>query len=466
MAIMTYEKWYELTHERLNWRGSELKAVDNALIEYHKNPNSKTAFAIKTALRAYIKYLGGKEEAKKYSRNSKGGIITLEWEVNTYAYCVEHPAAAEFRELLAQRRDELWSEYFLHKKIVLRSSQAINAIKDPATLIYQYTKLDKALRPPLPQPPSAIQQQATEFLSKIIESVVPANKVQEILSALGAEYIKSFAKAVTPYVSVGFAIVSVALNVKTIIQSIIAARDAQEHKLYIAQTRDALRAVDALSQSLRDLAGREGEKLAFNALNAAIQGATFAMPPGVGAVTGLASSFANTLAIFILDVTNLALDLRHVSCANGILAEPTKLFNVRHRERLFKTWPLVGAYFILLSHDLDLLAYIGQPIIGTPDWKEVLQNLSELHIKPLKESARDVVLSSRFTLENLYVVPKGVIESMANWQDTLVAKWGSMVENTVLSGIEEDFKRFDALAKDNDDAPSAPSDGEFFSIVP
>jgi len=121
---------------------------------------------------------------------------------------------------------------------------------------------------------------------------------------------------------------------------------------------------------------------------AGAMGADVAGPVTGAAVAG--AKLANTLFL-------LGRDYYEMKAANDLLTAPT----APTAERLFNTYPLLGAYLIAGSDDSDLLNFLTKDM-GSAGWKEKAVKQKTKTLEPLQKRARKVIRGSRFQLSGFH----------------------------------------------------------------
>lgn len=380
MAIMTYEQWYDLTKETLNWRGSELTAVDKALKAYWQGPPSSDKLkALDTALTAYTTHLTKtKGDWKKHSRNKNGGMERLVDEVKDRLSGKELDGSYMLRGLLAEHRQQGLVRLFGGRKVVLkRRSRVAGMMNDAGKL-----------------------QEAGGLVKDLITKVFAKEGVQEIpavVEMLGSHFLNDMATAAMPFmggvVSGGKALLKTWEAIDAVMD-----RKTVTSKIVYVPSGNAEKACQSLVALLNQRKSEALKRAGLYATSSLMQIAGEFFPGGriVGAATQCATSFA----AMYLDAKVAAKEAKQVLGANALLKRPA--VELMHASEIFEVYPLVGAYFIRFGSANDLLSVI-EDVIGTLHWREVVKDVKERHLAPLKTIALDFIKESPFELQGMHV---------------------------------------------------------------
>ncbi|MBT9560568.1 MAG: hypothetical protein IV100_31375 [Myxococcales bacterium] len=394
MAIITYEQWYDLTYERFNWRGSELSGVDNGLKAYHLNPCESTARTLKSALDTYIVYLATKNGAdwEKSSRNAKGGIVTLRAEVDDLLQGGISEETRMLRALLIEHRYSSIVRLFGGRKIVIKARempplvQTVKGATDKVGLMADALGL------------------VADIVKKVAGAAASPTEVPAIIAVLGNQFLNNMALAAIPFVG---GAVSAAKGVQKgvdAVQRALQGRAVKTQHIHFVLPGNAMEAAQALVELLRRRRNESAQKAGIYTASAALQIAGNFFPGGQ--LVGSASKIAESFGLMVMDAYIAAQEIKEIAAANLILSRGAK--DLCTSTDIFKAYPLIGAYFVKFGDTNDILSVLSREI-GTLHWREVVADIKQRHLEPMRELSLGFMLDSRFELQGMHVSDSGFL---------------------------------------------------------
>jgi hypothetical protein len=142
-------------------------------------------------------------------------------------------------------------------------------------------------------------------------------------------------------------------------------------------------------------------EIANAAAKAAIETATFAANTALHAAKGAGSiaaplvKAANATANAIRVITMFAIQIRETLIARRLLKDPKNL-----DLNMFKKAPLLGAYMLVGSTTSDLVAMLFENF-GQTGWMDDIENLAKKHIEPVLKQCESLIQSSAFIVTGI-----------------------------------------------------------------
>jgi hypothetical protein len=404
-------------------RSSKLKAVDNALLKFDKQPTQQN---IENLQGAMIAWMTSKGNAWKSSvRNKNKAVETLFAQITSTSASFGAGDGAAL-DILKEEPREVIKTLFDGAKIDWKSaystqlssdgtkpritvSQAVRGAPRQAKLSASTNKFGTALNSAGLVSGSITADSirttgdygsTSKAISKCISEVVPEaaqNEVMNAVKALVPTFEAQFSAAVVPLAGLIVAGVGTLWNTGNAL-----------HKQYGIH--------DAMTHGERSLAGIGGPDEAIAAMirilererNADVFSAGVSLTEFGGKLAGLAvdggtaSNTAIGLASNVVKLMNIIRivyrDVREKNAANKAMAQGNVDLSI------FETSPLVGCYLICAA-PTSVLTNLILDQFGDARWMDNLEQNKKRHIEPLQEKARNVIKSHRFEIRSLARAP-------------------------------------------------------------
>ena len=408
MSIPTYRQWIQDTGANiLSPRSPKLKAVDEAIQQYEKTKNEKDLWRIKNALEDWKRYKGIAWD--KSARNRTGAITQLNAELNKVAdyrtYQITHFTIPELVALsvVAKERKKAIANIFQDKAVNFKAAKLKDQLKATTQKIKEtsehgaaYLKSKgKASLPKTSGPPTS------EVVRRKMEDMVKSMFSVDSLDALGSisglimTLLGQCAVSIPPvvgHIKDGYDLFTGWAKVGS---DLYREYNISERSNTI-DTGVPTAAFGALKSCLEDETKRE-------AISATRATTSFALKTGLafvdgGAISGPVIGAANALADFSHQIYLLANEWKATKAINRALTAGELDI------RLFRTYPLMGCYFLVSATLSDLIPIDS---FGTPGWMDYIENLHKHGFEEIYKSSVDLIEKSPWEIEGLPKRPKG-----------------------------------------------------------
>jgi hypothetical protein len=414
MSIPTYKEWMDGTTLGITKpRSAQLKALDQALLEYDKLKNDKTLWRLKNAFEDWKRYKGLPWEGSE--RNKTRIITNLNLELNTVAdyrtFQITHFSMKELVALqyMAKERKKLIENIFKDKtvnfKLAKLKDQAIAAkesVKRTSTEAASFIASKFQSGPPKPPSGRPISEIIREKMVDMVQSFFGVSGLEQIgeLSGLIISMLGECAVSIPPVVGqikdgydlfVGWAKVGAAVY--------------EEHGV---DNRKYAIDIGAPSAAFGALAKCLAEERNNELASASSATASFALKTGLafldgGVISGPVVGAGKALADFAQKLYLLGTEWRATKAINRALAAGELDI------RLFRTYPLMGCYLLVSATLSDLIPVES---FGTPGWMDYIEHLKKHGFDQIYGSATKLIDDSPWEMIGLPKRPKGTTGSL------------------------------------------------------
>jgi hypothetical protein len=408
MSIPGYGQWIKDTSANvLTPRSFRLKVVDDAIQQYEKTKNDKDLWRIKNAFEDWKREQGSGWESSV--RNRAKAVTNLNAALDKAAdyrtYQITHFTIPELVALsvVAKERKKAIIKIFEDKEINFKAAK----LKDQLKLAAQKVK-DKAEEGAAylttkgkSSPPKTSGPPASDVVRRKMEDMVTTMFSVDGLEALGSlggfitTILGQCAVSIPPVVGhikdgydlfTGWAKVGADLYTQYNISE----------RGYAIDTGAPTAAFDALRSCLADETKNE-------AISATRATTSFALKTGLvfvdgGAISGPVVGAANALADFSHQIYLLATEYKATKAINAALTSGQLDI------RLFRTYPLMGCYFLVSATLSDLIPIES---FGSPGWMDYIENLHKHGFEQIYKSSIDLIEKSPWEIQGLPKRPKG-----------------------------------------------------------
>lgn len=408
MQIPTQRQWLQDTNAGvLKPRSSKLKAVDMALLNYELAKNEQNLWRLKNAFEDWKR---DKMNAWEQSdRNKKGAVKLLDTELNRVAdyrtYQITHMDIKELQALafMGKERKKAIAQVFEGKKVTFKLAktkdrliESAKSAKENSLKAASYMKsIGKGQLPKTTGKP--ISETIKEKMEGMVKSFFGVETLAQIgeLSGLILNILGEFAVQAPPWVGhvkdgydmfVGFAKAGSAMHEEFSIWD----------RHYAIDTGAPSAAFDGLMKCLEKETNSEMFSLTTATTSFALKTGLFFADGGVisGPVVGAAKAMADvSQALFLL----------------GLEFKATRAVNTQLKSgdldiRLFRSYPLMGCYFLIGATLSDLIPVES---FGTPGWMDYIEHLKKNSFDNIYESSVGLVEKSPWEILGLPKRPKG-----------------------------------------------------------
>jgi hypothetical protein len=422
--VMRHKEWMEASYgSKTTIRSGKLKAVDDALLKFDKQPTKQNIQILQGVL---VGWMTSKGNAWKSSvRNKNKAVETLFMQINS--------TGAEFglNDGLALKRLEeepkkVIKTLFDGAKIDWKSayssqlnsdgtkpritvSKAVKRAPKQFKMSASTNKFGTALNTGglISGSSSAHTIRTTgdagstsKAISKCISEVVPEaaqNEVMNAVKALVPTFEAQFSAAVMPLAGLIIAGGGTLWNTGNALHKQYGIRDAKKHReRSLAGIGGPDEAIGAMIRILE----RERNSDVFSAgVSLTEFGGKLA---GLAVDGGTASNTAIGLASNVVKLMNIIRivyrDIREKNAANKAMAQGDVDLSI------FETSPLVGCYLICAA-PTSVLTNLILDQFGEARWMDNLERNKKRHIEPLQDKARKVIKNHRFEIRSLARAP-------------------------------------------------------------
>ncbi len=408
MSIPSYAQWIQDTSANiLTPRSSKLKAVDEAIQQYEKTKNQKDIWRIKNAFEDWKREQGAGWQTSV--RNRTQAVTKLNTVLDKVAdyrtYQITHFTMAELVALsvVAKERKKAIVKVFEDKEVTFKAAKLKDQLKASGEKIketaeqgaaYLKTKGKSGL-PKTSGPP------ASEVVRRKMEEMV-----KTMFSVDGLEALGSLGSLITGILG------QCAVSIPPVVGHIKDGYDLftgwakvgsdlyRQYNIsergYTIDTGVPTAAFDALKSCLEDETKNE-------AISASRATTSFALKTGLafvdgGAISGPVVGAANALADFSHKVYLLATEWKSTKAINRALTSGDLDI------RLFRSYPLMGCYFLVSATLSDLIPIDS---FGSPGWMDYIEHLHKHGFEQIYKSSVDLIEKSPWEIEGLPKRPKG-----------------------------------------------------------
>lgn len=437
--LMHTETWLKLTELTGKPRSKYLKAVDEALRQYHAAHTDANLSKVKLALHHWKMSKGydvaaGKPAWMLSPRNRNRAAETLDLQTfgmnsacppglvelaDTPFYGIEAWAGEmAARQAMKDARQQALQEMFQGKKVTVKkkdvaimvefmkrnlAAATADGSKAAAAAASYGTKraeqaAKQAAQPLIDQARAAAQQLINEILAPF--PVAVAQEVMQFLSEIIPQFLVELAGAIAPYLGVATSGIKAIVYTGKTIAAQYKRETSEEHKVAFGKG-DPFAALLAIQRMIERERNRCALIASANAADAAVKAAAHIADaaafgaPTVSAVVSPLSGMAKSLAMLGQQIYLLARDIQERQAANKILAGTPKL-----TAELFETCPLLGCYFVAGSTTSNLINFAVEDI-GAVGWNLDAEQMIRQHIHPMISMAREVIGDSRLEVAGM-----------------------------------------------------------------
>jgi hypothetical protein len=408
LSIPGYAQWIKDTEANVfSPRSSRLKAVDEAIQQYEKTKNEKDLWRIKNAFEDWKRDQGAGWENSV--RNRVKAVTKLNASLNTVAdyrtYQITHFTIPELVGLsvIAKERKKAITKIFESKEVTFKAAKLKDQLKLSAQKIKETAEQSAAYLTTKGKttPPKTSGPPASDVVRRKMEDMV-----KTMFSVDGLEALGSLGGFITTILG------QCAVSIPPVVGHIKDGYDLftgwakvgsdlyQQYNIsergYAIDTGVPTAAFDALKSCLEQETKNE-------AVSASRATASFALKTGLvfvdgGAISGPVVGAANALADFAHQIYLLATEYKATKAINVALTAGELDI------RLFRSYPLMGCYFLVSATLSDLIPIDS---FGSPGWMDYIENLHKHGFEQIYKSSIDLIEKSPWEMEGLPKRPKG-----------------------------------------------------------
>jgi hypothetical protein len=388
-------------------RNTQLKAVDDALLEYGKARNEKNLWKLKNAFEDWKRQEGINWE--KSERNRTRIITKLNQELSKApldyrTYQVTHFSFEELRSLqyVATERKKVLANLFKDKTVTFKLAKvkehivtAGRKVEDTSKQAGTYIKSKvKGIPVKSGRPTSDIIK---EKMGHMVKSFFGVGGLEDL--GLLAEFIIKIVEKCSVTVAPVVGIIKDGYDVFVDWAKV----GATLYEEYGIHNREYAIDTGAPSAAFGGLVKCLQEEEKKEAVSAARATSAFALKTGLlfadgGAISGPVVGVANALAEISHQLYLLATEWRATQAVNRALTAGELDI------RLFKTYPLMGCYLLVCGTLSDLIPIES---FGTPGWMDYIENMKKHAFDEIYLSATKLIDSSPWEIIGMPKRPKG-----------------------------------------------------------
>ena len=414
-AIMGFEEWKRRTYKTIGRRSTELKALDNAIENFHKREKWRAESEFlkedfkrdlqQADLLKVDEAFGAWKSSHGLSymssgRNADDAIEELEAQLRA-ARVLTRKEAEAFAALEAMRNESLQNIFGgsqLQWKSLIKSRKLdlLNVGTATASLGLYTKDVVRIARGAKVKTIGARHRDLASSSGRLKSELVKMSFGPDALGQLGVvidqlitEWLRDFIAAITPWFGV-------AASGATALIATAGAVSGMYSEYTLSQARPFIRsgdpsvAADALKRMLERAinanlraAGRATAELGGKLTSMFVDGGA-----AVGPAIGAASAFAALIDSFM----QIGREWQEMKKVNRLLSTSESL-----NSDLFTTCPLLGAYYLSTASDFEIMSLLTEDF-GRANWQDTIEQVKRQHIGPLQELASSYVFNSRFAL--------------------------------------------------------------------
>lgn len=396
MPIPTLQTW--LTETKLGTlkpRSSQLKAVDDAIQQYEQQRTENNLFKIKNAFEDWKRFKG--PTWKVSDRNRNGAVTRLDQELAKVADYRTHQLTGgrfSMKELealafIARERKNVIANVFRDKEVTFRLSKG--SLKDSAeklkTSCEEAKKFLQGKSKTTLTPAETAQKKLTEMAKSMfaVDSLETAGKVGSLVIDIIGKCGVSIAPVVG-HIKDGYDLFTGWAKAAAALHEQYSVSDCN----YVIDTGAPAAAFQGVKACLIAQTKKE-------ATSASIATTSFALKTGLafvdgGAISGPVVGAANAMASVSQQLYYLATEYRATKAINQALNDGN--LDVK----LFRTYPLMGAYLMVSATFSDLIPIEN---FGTPGWMDYVENLKKRGFDGIYDAATGLIKDSPWEIKGL-----------------------------------------------------------------
>lgn len=407
MSIPGYAQWIQDTSAGiLTPRSSKLKVVDEAIQQYEKTKIEKDLWRIKNAFEDWKREQGSGWETSVRNRTKAVTKLnaTLDKVADYRTYQITHFTIPELMALsvVAKERKKAIIKIFENKEVTFKAAKLKDQLKVSAQKVKETAEQGAAyLTTKGKTLPKTSGPPASDVVRRKMEDMV-----KTMFSVDGLDMLGSLGGFITTILG------QCAVSIPPVVGHIKDGYDLftgwakvgsdlyQQYNIsergYVIDTGVPTAAFGALKACLEDETKNE-------AISATRATTSFALKTGLafvdgGAISGPVVGAANALADFSHQIYLLATEWKATKAINRSLTSGELDI------RLFRSYPLMGCYFLVSATLSDLIPIDS---FGSPGWMDYIENLHKHGFEQIYKSSVDLIEKSPWEIEGLPKRPKG-----------------------------------------------------------
>lgn len=408
MSIPSYAQWIQDTSANIvTPRSPKLKALDGAIQQYEKTRNEKDLWRVKNSFDDWKRDQGSGWEASVRNRNR--AVTKLNAELDKAAdyrtYQITHFTIPELMALsvVAKERKKAIIKVFEDKQVTFKAAKLKDQLKVSAQKIKEtaeqgaayLTTKGKGSLPKTSGPP------ASDVVRRKMEDMVKSMFSVEGLDALGS--LGGFITTILGQCAVSIPPVVGHIKDGYDLFTGWAKVGSDLYQQYNISERGYAIDTGAPTAAFAALKSCLEEETKHEAISATRVTTSFALKTGLvfvdgGAISGPVVGAANALADFSHQIYLLAIEWKATKAINQALTSGQLDI------RLFRSYPLMGCYFLVSATLSDLIPIES---FGSPGWMDYIENLHRHGFEQIYKSSIDLIEKSPWEIEGLPKRPKG-----------------------------------------------------------
>lgn len=405
MAVtMSHAEWLKFTDGgTFSVRSSELKAVDNALRDYH---TSKSDLALATLQGALLKWMQAKGSDWKSSVRNKNNAVD-----NLYKQVTGLGTGQPKNPLeLSRVRDEsraILTDLFHKRELVFRpgllTKIAGNSSLSKASVMISVGSNAKTGYDTykLASGPST----GPSIASRVLKEIIPAEVFSDVLAALASvmpEFMTKWAAAMMPFAGLiasgGGAVVSAASTLWSQYKLV----DARMHAERTLSEDEPDAAMAAVVRMLERERNKNLAELTIGMADFAAKLASLLLDGGTASNTAI--SITSGVMKLVVLVRVVVRDIMERNKANALVNMPIV------KKDLFEACPVMGAYLVCCAPTSVIVnTILSSDEFYNPGMMDKVERAVQRHVQPMREAARKLVTEHRMYIPALQNYP-GVLE--------------------------------------------------------
>ena len=406
---MSLKNWMERTNAgTFSVRSTKLKAIDQALAQYHAANNPQNLDRLRSAFMAWMTEKGAgwkTSERNKYgaveemSRDLMGGSnIKISFDEDLALGVLEEEQEKALNNLFQGKRlvrrsviDQLWKQKCSLTSTAYATAQVVPSSSSSGGKVMSAGKM--ALTPFV-------------YAERTLDCLIPAELKPEVVSYLAdimSGFMKELAAAVTPFVGIISAGGSAFVSYGKALQAYVNKSLTHDHVDAGLSSGDPVAAMHAMMRIFER--ERNAQLYSAGVSTAELGGKLAGLLADGGTATNAAIGMSASLAKMVNIVRIIVRDTREKNDANRYISMVTNVGELLNAQ-VFQRCPILGAYYICCAPTVAVLNQIvTAQRFGQAGWKGAVEAGMVQHIDPLRLQARLLIKDYRFVIPELQHYP-------------------------------------------------------------
>lgn len=384
--IIAHTYWLQLTNAgALSIRSMSLRAVDNALERYHRQPSQNQLQQLKDAFSAFK---DSERDWIKSPRNRYRAFEILTHDLNGTSTMQLSPAEQVAWKLIYEESQALLHRTFQGKSLEWRHGLSSKLFSECQSIFSESASLTGNSL-------SLANKHPLDMAKRLLDEIVPPivrTAVAQALQELMPRFMQDLAASVAPFVGVVKTAGDTLLATASLIASDVKLESNHQHAQQAFSTHEPALATQALLRILQRERNESGFELAVNASSLT---AKLASAAADGGTVGNAAIGVATSAVKLINIIRvITRDCLQRHAANKIMS------GNKVTAAVFDECPILGAYMIWCAPASALMnaLFEQQAVVG---WTGKAEYAWKNHWTPLRETARNIIQEHRFVIQGV-----------------------------------------------------------------